>query len=322
MEIIDVLDSSGNIIDKKPRSLVLKEGLLHRTVHVWIINNNNEILLQKRNPKKDTFPGLWAISTAGHVNTEEDSKSAAIRELKEELNIDTKELTYLFTIRRNQQLGDLKINSFDDVYLLKKDIDIKNTKLQKNELTDIKYIKINELKKIYKENNKDYVPSTIEHQKLFQFLKDGFQFRTKVIYSEEEYLKLNLDHLKRDIFNKIIILIVAFIGIIGLANKTYLSLFALIFILGFIYGSKYLTKIKTKKLYKSLETKEEDLIFFKEYFITEKYENNKIYYTFLKRIIETKENFYLYINSKQAFLVVKKDLLENDIKFLQQLKKK
>ncbi|MEG0022390.1 MAG: YcxB family protein, partial [Bacilli bacterium] len=101
-----------------------------------------------------------------------------------------------------------------------------------------------------------------------------------------------------------------------------LSLFALIFILGFIYGSKYLTKIKTKKLYKSLETKEEDLIFFKEYFITEKYENNKIYYTFLKRIIETKENFYLYINSKQAFLVVKKDLLENDIKFLQQLKKK
>ncbi|MEG2011493.1 MAG: NUDIX domain-containing protein, partial [Bacilli bacterium] len=127
MEIIDVLDSSGNIIDKKPRSLVLKEGLLHRTVHVWIINNNNEILLQKRNPKKDTFPGLWAISAAGHVNTKEDSKSAAIRELKEELDIDTKELTYLFTIRRNQQLGDLKINSFDDVYLLKKDIDIKNT---------------------------------------------------------------------------------------------------------------------------------------------------------------------------------------------------
>ncbi|MEG2230261.1 MAG: NUDIX domain-containing protein, partial [Bacilli bacterium] len=127
MEIIDVLDSSGNIIDKKPRSLVLKEGLLHRTVHVWIINNNKEILLQKRNPKKDTFPGLWAISAAGHVNTKEDSKSAAIRELKEELDIDTKELTYLFTIRRNQELGDLKINSFDDVYLLKKDIDIKNT---------------------------------------------------------------------------------------------------------------------------------------------------------------------------------------------------
>ena len=91
MEILDILDKKGNIIGSKERKEIYKDGDIHRTVHIWIINDNNELLVQKRSPKKDTFPNLWAISTAGHVISGETSIFAALRELKEELNLNVKE---------------------------------------------------------------------------------------------------------------------------------------------------------------------------------------------------------------------------------------
>ena len=70
-------------------------------MHIWIINDNQELLVQKRNPLKKTFPNLWAISSAGHVLTKENSKDAGVRELKEELNIEIEKesLEYLFTVK-------------------------------------------------------------------------------------------------------------------------------------------------------------------------------------------------------------------------------
>lgn len=174
MEIIDILDNNGNVIGNKERFEIYKDGDIHRTVHIWIINDNNEILLQKRSPKKETFANLWAISTAGHVMSKETSYDAAIRELKEELNQDVKkeELKLLFTIRRHQILGKYKINTFDDVYLLHRNIDIKATKLQKKELTDIKYIYYKNLEEQYNNNDDKLVPATEEHKKLFKYLHE------------------------------------------------------------------------------------------------------------------------------------------------------
>ena len=64
------------------------------------------------------------------------------------------------------------LNVFDDVYLLKKDIDVEQTKLQVEELTDIKYVYYEYLEKIFRDGDKDYVPFTEEHEKLFNILKD------------------------------------------------------------------------------------------------------------------------------------------------------
>ena len=174
MELLDVLDSNGNktgvVKDKKD---VYKDGDYHRSVHIWIINSNNEILVQKRNPKKSTFPGLWAISVAGHVKSGEESKEACIRELKEEIGQKVKEedLKYLFTVKREQALGDSTLRVIDDVYLVNLDIDVENTKLQFSELTDIKYVYYEYLERIFKNHDKEYVPYTEEHKLLFEYLK-------------------------------------------------------------------------------------------------------------------------------------------------------
>ena len=175
MELLDVLDENGNPTGEvQSREEVYRNGLWHRSTHIWIINDKKEILVQKRNPYKKTFPNLWAISVAGHVDSGETSKSAAIRELKEEINLDAKEeeLEFLFTIKRIQPYDDLELRVFDDVYLLKANVDIEKTKLQVEELTDIKYVYYEYLESIFKSGDKDYVPYTEEHEKLFDILKD------------------------------------------------------------------------------------------------------------------------------------------------------
>ena len=175
MELLDVLDENGNKTGLvEDRSEVYRQGLWHRSSHIWIINDNNEILMQRRNPNKSTFPNLWAISVAGHVRAGESSLDTAIRELKEEVNLDVKEeeLEYLFTVKRVQPHKDSYLRVFDDVYLLHRNIDCEQTKLQVEELTDIKYVYYEYLEKIFKDHDKDYVPYTEEHAKLFDLLKD------------------------------------------------------------------------------------------------------------------------------------------------------
>ena len=176
-ELLDVLDENGNKIgEAKTKGEIYKSGDWHRSVHIWVINDNRELLVQKRNPNKKTFPNLWAISAAGHVISGEDSIKSGLRELKEELDIDAKEeeLEYLFTIKRVQPYNDSYIRVFDDVYLLNRNIDVDHTKLQVEELTDIKYVYYQYLENIFKEGDKDYVPYTEEHKKLFTFLEDRY----------------------------------------------------------------------------------------------------------------------------------------------------
>lgn len=88
-EYFDLLDENGNKIGKtKLRTEVHRDGDQHKAVHIWIINNNGDILLQRRCATKDSNPNMLDISSAGHLSAGDDSLDGAIREVKEELNLD------------------------------------------------------------------------------------------------------------------------------------------------------------------------------------------------------------------------------------------
>ena len=98
-ELIDYFDEKRNFKGVIDKAVAHKNGLWHRSVHVWIINSKNQILLQKRCAAKKFYPEFWDCSFAGHIGAGECSVVSAIREGEEELGLKLKEsdLKYAFT---------------------------------------------------------------------------------------------------------------------------------------------------------------------------------------------------------------------------------
>ena len=91
MELFDVIDSKGNPAGQiVSREKAHAEGIPHRTAHIWIIRKKEgraQILLQKRSQNKDSFPGKFDTSSAGHIQAGDEPLESALRELREELGI-------------------------------------------------------------------------------------------------------------------------------------------------------------------------------------------------------------------------------------------
>ena len=68
----------------QPRSRVHAAGLFHRSVHVWLLHaSSGSLLLQQRAAAKDSWPGRWDISAAGHISAGEGPLETAVREVEE-----------------------------------------------------------------------------------------------------------------------------------------------------------------------------------------------------------------------------------------------
>lgn len=91
MELLDIVDENGKPIGETvERKTAHSEGIRHRTAHVWIVRKSDEgaeVLLQKRAMNKDSFPGRYDTSSAGHIQAGDEPEESAIRELHEELGI-------------------------------------------------------------------------------------------------------------------------------------------------------------------------------------------------------------------------------------------
>lgn len=83
-ELFDVVDERDQVIGQEQRSVVHEKKLLHRAVHVFILNKRGEVFLQKRSRLKDAHPGVWDSSVSGHLDAGESYESCALRELGEE----------------------------------------------------------------------------------------------------------------------------------------------------------------------------------------------------------------------------------------------
>jgi len=86
-ELFDVVDRENVVTGQAERGEVHAKSLLHRAVHMFVFNKSGELYLSRRSHLKDTHPGRWGSSAAGHLDSGEDYQSAALRELEEELRI-------------------------------------------------------------------------------------------------------------------------------------------------------------------------------------------------------------------------------------------
>ena len=100
MEYFDIRTPDGKVTGKiKERSLVHRDGDLHGTSHIWLVRKNTEnaweVLLQKRSACKDSHPGEYDISSAGHVSAGDELMESALREMEEELIVNLKKSEFL-----------------------------------------------------------------------------------------------------------------------------------------------------------------------------------------------------------------------------------
>lgn len=155
MEYLDIVDEDGTPTGETvSRSKAHREGILHRTAHVWVIRPSDQgydILLQKRSMEKESFPGLYDTSSAGHIPAGEEPVPSALRELNEELGIDAQpeQLHYAGTFRIQYEKefhGHLfRDNEVTSVYVYSGPVEIGSLKLQESEVDEVRWFDLDEV---------------------------------------------------------------------------------------------------------------------------------------------------------------------------------
>lgn len=160
--LVDVLNEQGEKVGEIKTALeVHTKGLWHATAHVWIYTSKGEVILQKRSQRAITYPGLWDISAAGHVDSGETPEEAAVREVEEEIGIKIKkeQLKQIFIEKRDViiPIRNWSNREFQYVYLLCLNVDFNKLKLQEDEVGKVKLMQLKNFAEAiidYKENKK------------------------------------------------------------------------------------------------------------------------------------------------------------------------
>ena len=177
-EYFDVLDENGNKTgEQKLRTEVHRDGDWHRAVHIWIINQNGEVLLQRRSPNKDSNPNMLDISCAGHLSAGDESLEGAIRELKEELGLDVQpeELQLVKTFKRSSRYTETFLNNeFVDLYILRTEKTVDDMKMQEEEVSEIFFVPYKEFKKMVTNRQPDILCRDEEAEILFSMFDGEF----------------------------------------------------------------------------------------------------------------------------------------------------
>jgi len=168
-ELIDILNTDGTPSNRTAmKSEAHAEGLFHATVHIWFYTKKGEILFQKRAQNKDTHPGLWDVSVAGHIGAGEPILNSAIREIQEEIGLTVSEdlLQKIGIFKSVQKHAAYLIDcEFHHTFLSELAVPLKMLTKQKSEVDDLRLIPLREFEKELNKKIKDsiYVPHSLDY---------------------------------------------------------------------------------------------------------------------------------------------------------------
>ncbi len=176
MSKITIVNKNDKVIGSEQRDIVYQKGLTHRLIRVILINNKDQVLLQWRSANEDTFPETWDQSAGGHVDEGEDYKTAAYRELKEELGIKNIELKLIDKFYTSSEIGKKKISRFNAVFIAKYNGD--KITLQKEEVEKVKWFEINDLYNLIQNEHTQFTHGLVSilnqyKQQIFEFTNNA-----------------------------------------------------------------------------------------------------------------------------------------------------
>lgn len=141
MELVDLLNNRKELIGETCERNSVPEGKYRLSIHIWIVNDKNEMLIQKRSASRKMFPNMWT-NTGGACIAVETSIETVFRELQEELNVipNIDNLELIASYKRKKD--------YVDVWLLRQNININDLKFNDNEVQAAKWVSIEEWKKL------------------------------------------------------------------------------------------------------------------------------------------------------------------------------
>ena len=173
MELLDIVDENGiptgAVID---RETAHREGIRHRTAHLWLLRRREgqvQVLLQKRSMEKDSYPGCYDISSAGHIPAGVDFIPSALRELREELGVTVPADALQECGVRHFTFEDVfhgrlfKDNQVSKVFCLWLDKDAEDFTVQKEEIDYVRWFGLEEAIEAVKNNT---IPNCIYLEEL------------------------------------------------------------------------------------------------------------------------------------------------------------
>ena len=141
MEYWDLYDSERKPLGRTHlRGDKFEDGEYYVCCEIWVVNSEGKFLTTKRHPDKKAG-NQWEF-TGGGTLAGETTVQSAVRELSEETGIfvSENELKLLTTYAHK--------NYFQDIFLLKKDVDLKDIVLQPDEAVDVKWASDAEIQKM------------------------------------------------------------------------------------------------------------------------------------------------------------------------------
>jgi len=116
-EQLILVDQSDRPVGTAPKMAAHQQGLLHRAFSIFVINQKQQILLQKRAKQKYHSGGLWTNTCCSHPRPGETTIAAADRRLQEEMGFSC-ELEEIFSFTYFAKLDhELSEHEFDHVFL-------------------------------------------------------------------------------------------------------------------------------------------------------------------------------------------------------------
>lgn len=142
-EHVILVDENDNPLGEMEKMEAHRKALLHRAVSVFLFNNDNKLLLQKRALGKYHSPGLWTNTACTHPYLNESNEEAVIRRLKEEMGISVDGVRKLFDFIYKESLENgLTEYELDHVFVGCSD---ERPVCDSNEVSDFDYVDLDEV---------------------------------------------------------------------------------------------------------------------------------------------------------------------------------
>jgi 16S rRNA (adenine1518-N6/adenine1519-N6)-dimethyltransferase len=156
-EVLIFVDENDQPIGSGDRKEAWAKGYYTRNIRVMIRDENRRILSQKRSIKKDSYPGMWTVAASGHVDAGEEWDIAAPRETFEEIGV-TIDVIEVGRFNFSDDTDGKKVRQVIRVY--EGIIDSATQfKLEEDEVDDMQWFELEDLKSSMKQRPNDFTPS-------------------------------------------------------------------------------------------------------------------------------------------------------------------